>query len=102
MLKLVPQPLDSFEVPSCGRLLLEFTSLFDCQKAMQGLKGRKFANRVVVTKYCDPDSYHLPPSPGLLVEVEGEGGGRAVWGLLPPPTPPLSPSEEVGQSSEAE
>lgn len=37
---------------------MEFTSVFDCQKAMQGLTGRKFANRVVVTKYCDPDAYH--------------------------------------------
>ncbi|XP_026538213.1 splicing factor U2AF 65 kDa subunit isoform X2 [Notechis scutatus] len=39
-------------------IFVEFTSVFDCQKAMQGLTGRKFANRVVVTKYCDPDSYH--------------------------------------------
>lgn len=40
------------------QIFVEFTSVFDCQKAMQGLTGRKFANRVVVTKYCDPDSYH--------------------------------------------
>uniref|UniRef100_K7FLK1 Splicing factor U2AF subunit n=1 Tax=Pelodiscus sinensis TaxID=13735 RepID=K7FLK1_PELSI len=53
---------DSWAQPGAGRALgrifVEFTSVFDCQKAMQGLTGRKFANRVVVTKYCDPDSYH--------------------------------------------
>lgn len=40
------------------QIFVEFTSVFDSQKAMQGLTGRKFANRVVVTKYCDPDAYH--------------------------------------------
>ncbi|GAB5581541.1 splicing factor U2AF 65 kDa subunit isoform X2 [Prionailurus iriomotensis] len=62
----IPRPVDGVEVPGCGKLdelaqeaiFVEFTSVFDCQKAMQGLTGRKFANRVVVTKYCDPDSYH--------------------------------------------
>lgn len=44
--------------PMSLQIFVEFTSVFDCQKAMQGLTGRKFANRVVVTKYCDPDSYH--------------------------------------------
>uniref|UniRef100_A0A669QTY3 Splicing factor U2AF subunit n=2 Tax=Phasianus colchicus TaxID=9054 RepID=A0A669QTY3_PHACC len=48
----IPQPCSGAEI------FVEFTSVFDCQKAMQGLTGRKFANRVVVTKYCDPDSYH--------------------------------------------
>lgn len=40
------------------QIFVEFTSVYDSQKAMQGLTGRKFANRVVVTKYCDPDAYH--------------------------------------------
>lgn len=40
------------------QIFVEFMSVFDSQKAMQGLTGRKFANRVVVTKYCDPDAYH--------------------------------------------
>lgn len=42
----------------CLQIFVEFMSVFDSQKAMQGLTGRKFANRVVVTKYCDPDAYH--------------------------------------------
>ncbi|XP_066065110.1 splicing factor U2AF 65 kDa subunit, partial [Chamaea fasciata] len=54
----IPRPVDGVEVPGCGKIFVEFTSVFDCQKAMQGLTGRKFANRVVVTKFCDPDSYH--------------------------------------------
>uniref|UniRef100_A0A8C6E7A5 Splicing factor U2AF subunit n=1 Tax=Moschus moschiferus TaxID=68415 RepID=A0A8C6E7A5_MOSMO len=54
----IPRPVDGVKVPGCGKIFVEFTSVFDCQKAMQGLTGRKFANRVVVTKYCDPNSYH--------------------------------------------
>ncbi|XP_041095313.1 splicing factor U2AF 65 kDa subunit-like isoform X4 [Polyodon spathula] len=54
----IPRPVDGLEVPGCGKIFVEFVSVFDCQKAMQGLTGRKFANRVVVTKYCDPDAYH--------------------------------------------
>ncbi|KAI5105962.1 U2 small nuclear RNA auxiliary factor 2b, partial [Silurus meridionalis] len=54
----IPRPVDGLEVPGTGKIFVEFTSLFDSQKAMQSLTGRKFANRVVVTKYCDPDSYH--------------------------------------------
>ncbi|XP_036597973.1 splicing factor U2AF 65 kDa subunit-like [Trichosurus vulpecula] len=55
---LIPRPMDGVEVPGCGKIFVEFASVFDCQKGMQGLTGRRFANRVVVTKYCDPDSYH--------------------------------------------
>ncbi|XP_011483689.1 splicing factor U2AF 65 kDa subunit isoform X5 [Oryzias latipes] len=54
----IPRPVDGLEVPGTGKIFVEFTSVFDAQKAMQGLTGRKFANRVVVTKYCDPDAYH--------------------------------------------
>ncbi|XP_057645678.1 splicing factor U2AF 65 kDa subunit-like isoform X1 [Chionomys nivalis] len=54
----IPRPVDGVEVPGCGKIFVEFTSVLDCQKAMQGLTGRQFSNRVVVTKYCDPDSYH--------------------------------------------
>ncbi|XP_059536742.1 splicing factor U2AF 65 kDa subunit-like [Myotis daubentonii] len=54
----IPRPVDGVEVPGCGKVFVEFASVCDCQKAMQGLTGRKFANRVVVTKYCDRDSYH--------------------------------------------
>lgn len=40
------------------QIFVEYVSAADCQKAMQALTGRKFANRVVVTKYYDPDMYH--------------------------------------------
>ncbi|KAM8965797.1 splicing factor U2AF 65 kDa subunit-like [Sarcophilus harrisii] len=53
----IPRPTDGVEVPGCGKIFVEFVSTFDCQKAMQGLTGRKFANRVVVTKYCDLDTF---------------------------------------------
>ncbi|KAL1764792.1 splicing factor U2AF 65 kDa subunit isoform X1 [Sigmodon hispidus] len=43
----IPRPMDGIDVPGCGKIFVEFTSVFDCQKAMQGLIGRKFANRVV-------------------------------------------------------
>lgn len=40
------------------QIFVEYVSAADCQKAMQALTGRKFANRVVVTKYFDPELYH--------------------------------------------
>ena len=44
----------------CSRLkvFIEYTSASDCQRAQQSLAGRKFANRVVVTSYFEPDRYH--------------------------------------------
>ncbi|KAF4080449.1 hypothetical protein AMELA_G00171390 [Ameiurus melas] len=54
----IPRPVDGLEIPGTGKIFVEFTTVFDSQKAMQALTGRKFANRVVVTKYCDPDAYH--------------------------------------------
>ena len=40
------------------QIFVEFYVTSDCQKAQQGLTGRKFANRVVVTSFYDPDKYH--------------------------------------------
>uniref|UniRef100_A0AAY5K7T7 RRM domain-containing protein n=1 Tax=Esox lucius TaxID=8010 RepID=A0AAY5K7T7_ESOLU len=54
----IPRPIDGVEVPGCGKIFVEYVSAADCQKAMQALTGRKFANRVVVTKYFDSDMYH--------------------------------------------
>ncbi|ROL54751.1 Splicing factor U2AF 65 kDa subunit [Anabarilius grahami] len=54
----IPRPVDGVEVPGCGKIFVEYVSAAECQKAMQALTGRKFANRVVVTKYYDPDMYH--------------------------------------------
>ncbi|KAM9779701.1 splicing factor U2AF 65 kDa subunit-like [Neosynchiropus ocellatus] len=54
----IPRPVKGVEVPGCGKIFVEYVSAADCQKAMQALTGRKFANRVVVTKYYDPDMYH--------------------------------------------
>lgn len=46
------------DVPGCGKVFVEFNSILDCQQAQQALTGRKFSDRVVVTSYFDPDSYH--------------------------------------------
>ncbi|KAJ3601746.1 hypothetical protein NHX12_032713 [Muraenolepis orangiensis] len=54
----IPRPVKGVEVAGCGKIFVEYVSTADCQKAMQALTGRKFANRVVVTKYYDPDMYH--------------------------------------------
>ncbi|XP_016432076.1 splicing factor U2AF 65 kDa subunit-like [Sinocyclocheilus rhinocerous] len=54
----IPRPVDGVEVPGCGKIFVEYVSAAECQNAMQALTGRKFANRVVVTKYYDPDMYH--------------------------------------------
>ncbi|CAL8302640.1 unnamed protein product [Merluccius merluccius] len=53
----IPRPVDGVEVAGCGKIFVEYVSTADCQRAMQALTGRKFANRVVVTKYYDPDLY---------------------------------------------
>ncbi|XP_019745494.1 splicing factor U2AF 65 kDa subunit-like [Hippocampus comes] len=54
----IPRPLHGAHVPGCGKIFVEYVSTSDCQKAMQALSGRQFANRVVVTKYYDADMYH--------------------------------------------
>lgn len=54
----IPRPIQGVDVPGVGKIFVEFTSLSECQKAQQALTGRKFANRVVVTSYYDPDRYH--------------------------------------------
>lgn len=54
----IPRPIEGVDVPGCGKVFVEFNSVIDCQKAQQNLAGRKFANRVVVTSYFEPDKYH--------------------------------------------
>lgn len=54
----IPRPIPGVDVPGVGKIFVEFTSINDCQKAQSALTGRKFANRVVVTSYYDPDRYH--------------------------------------------
>lgn len=54
----IPRPIADVEVPGLGKVFVEFNSVLDCQKAQQHLTGRKFASRVVVTSYVDPDRYH--------------------------------------------
>ena len=54
----IPRPIPEVEVPGVGKIFVEFTSKSECQKAQQSLTGRKFANRVVVTSYYEPDKYH--------------------------------------------
>lgn len=54
----IPRPMENVDVPGVGKVFIEFGSVMDCQKAQQALTGRKFANRVVVTSYFEPDAYH--------------------------------------------
>jgi len=74
----IPRPIEGVDVPGLGKVhydrlilidsiltnflflqvFIEFTSPNECQHAQQSLAGRKFANRVVVTSYFDPDRYH--------------------------------------------
>ncbi|CAF1143742.1 unnamed protein product [Rotaria magnacalcarata] len=54
----IPRPIQGVDVPGVGKIFVEFTSISECQKAQQALTGRKFANRVVVTSYYEPDRYH--------------------------------------------
>uniref|UniRef100_A0A0K2T206 Splicing factor U2AF subunit n=1 Tax=Lepeophtheirus salmonis TaxID=72036 RepID=A0A0K2T206_LEPSM len=54
----IPRSVPGVEVPGCGKVFIEFSTLAECQKAQHSLTGRKFSNRVVVTSYFDPDRYH--------------------------------------------
>lgn len=54
----VPRPLEGVDVPGLGKVFVEFGSPDDAQKAQQNLAGRKFANRVVVTSFIEPERYH--------------------------------------------
>ena len=39
------------------QIFVEFSSVEECCKAQSALSGRKFASRVVVTSYFDPEKY---------------------------------------------
>ena len=54
----IPRPVPGVEVPGCGKVFIEYSSVAECQKAQHALTGRKFSNRVVVTSYFEPDKYH--------------------------------------------
>ena len=54
----IPRPIPGVEVPGVGRVFLEYESVQDAVNASQHLSGRKFANRVVLTSYYDPDKYN--------------------------------------------
>merc|ERR1719431_636498 len=54
----IPRPVEGVEVPGVGKVFVEFSGVSECQKAQQSLTGRKFAARVVVTSYYEPDRYH--------------------------------------------
>jgi splicing factor U2AF subunit len=54
----IPRPVEGIDVPGCGKIFVEFSNTMESQAAQQGLSGRKFANRVVVTSFFDPAAYH--------------------------------------------
>merc|ERR1712150_335010 len=53
----IPRPSSDFQVPGVGKIFIEYFTSADCKKASEGLAGRKFANRVVVTAFYDPELY---------------------------------------------
>lgn len=53
----IPRPSSDFQVPGVGKIFIEYFTSGDCKKASEGLAGRKFANRVVVTAFYDPELY---------------------------------------------
>uniref|UniRef100_A0A1I7YNL7 Splicing factor U2AF subunit n=1 Tax=Steinernema glaseri TaxID=37863 RepID=A0A1I7YNL7_9BILA len=54
----IPRAVAGTETSGVGKVFVEFSDSNECQKAQAALTGRKFANRVVVTSYYDPDRYH--------------------------------------------
>merc|ERR1711881_772985 len=54
----IPRPTPGVEVTGLGKVFVEFAAVGDSIKAMNGLAGRKFAQRVVMTSYYDEEKYH--------------------------------------------
>lgn len=54
----IPRPRAGQEVTGVGKVFVEFINLDGCNKAMNALSGRKFAARVVLTSFYDPELYH--------------------------------------------
>ncbi|XP_047143470.1 splicing factor U2AF 65 kDa subunit isoform X4 [Hydra vulgaris] len=54
----IPRPNNEFLVSGIGKVFIEYATSGESKVASEALAGRKFANRVVVTAYYDPDSYH--------------------------------------------
>ena len=53
-----PRPGANQEGDGIGKIFVEFATEKDCHSASNALSGRKFANRVVLTSFYDPDMYH--------------------------------------------
>jgi len=54
----IPRPNQEFEVPGVGKIFIEYMTPPECRAASEALAGRKFASRVVVTSYYDPEKYY--------------------------------------------
>lgn len=54
----IPRPRAGQDVTGVGKIFVEFTDTDGCNKAMNALSGRKFATRVVLTSFYDPEMYH--------------------------------------------
>lgn len=54
----IPRPYQGVDVPGVGKIFVEFMNAGEAKKAQEALSGRKFANRVVMTQYYDPEKYH--------------------------------------------
>jgi len=53
----IPRPIEGIRMPGVGKVYVEFTATDESLAAQQALTGRKFANRVVVTQFYDPERY---------------------------------------------
>lgn len=54
----IPRPNREYQVPGVGKIFIEYASSQESRSASEALAGRKFANRVVVTSYYDPELYY--------------------------------------------
>jgi len=54
----IPRPSSDHQVPGVGKIFIEYATPNEAKTASEALAGRKFASRVVVTSYYDPDKYY--------------------------------------------
>ncbi|XP_066910518.1 splicing factor U2AF 65 kDa subunit-like [Clytia hemisphaerica] len=54
----IPRPSQEHQVSGVGKIFIEYATPNEAKAASEALAGRKFASRVVVTSYYDPDKYY--------------------------------------------
>merc|ERR1719223_581886 len=53
----IPRPRDDVEVEGLGKVFIEYDLVSDCKTASENIAGRKFADKIIIVSYFDPEKY---------------------------------------------